>query len=239
MPKHCIYDPVPYHARLLDNRAFSQSWVSFSALITLCALLHRVPPRHSRQMQLVENPPSIYSCYARCFFCGPPDDSSLLRLGVSCGVSLSENRLLDFSLDWLLSFDVLFFLDWRLSLDSLLSFSCLSLDRPFSFWRWSFDRSFSLLRWSFDRPLSFSRLSLGWLLSLESLDLLRSLPFDFFLDFSFDASSGSCFSAVELFSMIVPPRTCPRRNPLISVRRACSCLAIVDRALRGTVEFSV
>ena len=188
MPKHCIYNPVPYHARLLDNRAFSQSWVSFSALITLCALLHRVPPRHSRQMQLVENPPSIYSCYARCFFCGPPDDSSLLRLGVSCGVSLSENRLLDLSLDW---------------------------------------------------PLSFSRLSLGWLLSLDSRDLLRSLPFDFFLDFSFDASSRSCFSAVELFSMIVPPRTCPRRNPLISVRRACSCLAIVDRALRGTVEFSV
>ena len=179
-------------------------------------------------MQLVENPPSIYSCYARCFFCGPPDDSSLLRLGVSCGVSLSGNRLPDLSLDWLLSFDLLFFLDWRLSLDSLLSFSCLSLDRPFPF-----------LRWSFDRSLSFLRLTLGWLLSLDSLDLLRSLPFDFFLDFSFDASSRSCFSAVELFSMIVPPRTCPRRNPLISVRRACSCLAIVDRALRGTVEFSV
>lgn len=227
MPKHCIYDPVPYHARLLDNRVVSHSWVSLGALIPLCARLHRVPPRHSRQMQLVENPPSIYSCYARCFFCGPPDDSTLLRLGVSCGVSLSGNRLHDLSLDWLLSFDLLFFLDWRLSLDSLLSFSCLSLDRPFPF-----------LRWSFDRSLSFLRLTLGWLLSLDSLDLLRSLPFDFFLDFSFDASSGSCFSAVELFSMIVPPRTCPRRNPLISVRRACSCLAIVDRALRGTVEFS-
>ena len=157
-------------------------------------------------MQLVENPPSIYSCYARCFFCGSPDDSSLLRLGVSCGLGLSENSLLDLSLDWLLSFDLLFFLEGRLS---------------------------------FDRLLSFSRLSLGWLLSLESLDLLCFLSFDFFSDFAVDASSRSCFSGVELFSVIVPPRTCPRLNPLISARRACSCLAIVDRALRGTVEFSV
>lgn len=217
MPKHCIYDPVPYHAWLLDHRAFSHSRVSFGTLITLCAILHRVPPRHSRQMQLVENPPSIYSCYARCFFCGSPDDSSLLRLGVSCGLGLSENSLLDLSLDWLLSFDLLFFLEGRLSLDSLLSF----------------------LRLSFDRLLSFSRLSLGWLLSLDSLDLLCFLSFDFFSDFAVDASSRSCFSGVELFSVIVPPRTCPRLNPLISARRACSCLAIVDRALRGTVEFSV
>lgn len=123
-------------------------------------------------------PLSIYSYYTCRFFCGSLNDSPLLRLGVSCGASLSAEDVLFLSLDWLF-------------------------------------------------------------LSVDLVDLRFSLSFGSSLCFAFGASSGSCSFEVMLFSLIVPPRTGPRRNPLNRVRRAYSCLAIVDKALRGTYGPSV
>ena len=145
-------------------------------------------------------PLSIYSYYTCRFFCGSLNDSPLLRLGVSCGASLSAEDVLFLSLDWLfLSVDLV---DLRFSLSFSSSLVCLFL-------------------------------------SVDLVDLRFSLSFGSSLCFAFGASSGSCSFEVMLFSLIVPPRTGPRRNPLNRVRRAYSCLAIVDKALRGTYGPSV
>ena len=167
-------------------------------------------------------PLSIYSYYTCRFFCGSLNDSPLLRLGVSCGASLSAEDVLFLSLDWLfLSVDLV---DLRFSLSFSSSLVCLFLSVDLADLRFS---------------LSFSSSLVCLFLSVDLVDLRFSLSFGSSLCFAFGASSGSCSFEVMLFSLIVPPRTGPRRNPLNRVRRAYSCLAIVDKALRGTYGPSV